>query len=355
MRRVGGLFDAVVERENLLLAFWKASRGKSARPDRQAYAANLEAETEALRAGLLDGSYPVGNYSQFTIFDPKERIITAAPFRERVLQHALMNVCEPFFDKWLVSDSYASRRGKGQLAAVEKASVLAGRFEWFLKCDIRKFFDSVPHDLLRAALRRKFKDLRLLGWFDRIIATYEMSPGRGLPIGNLTSQHFANFYLDPLDRTAADLGGVDHAFASQQRGGRLQTAGAPSTTRSGFVRYMDDFVFWSDDRLFLLGVRDRIGKFVRDALGLELKGGPFLNRTRLGMDFLGYRIFPRRKILSRSSRDRYRRNLRRLERWRRDGIVSCREFQRRADAIGAFAAHADCLTWRRNLHERIFA
>lgn len=345
MKRAGRLFDAVAERENLLLAFWRASRGKAARPDRLVFASHLDGEIEALRAGLLDGTYPIGNYSQFTILDPKERVITAAPFRERVLQHALMNVCEPYFDQWLVSDSYASRRGKGQLAAVERAATLAGRFGWFLKCDIRKYFDSVPHDRLRAALRRKFNDQRLLGWFDRIIASYETSPGCGLPIGNLTSQHFANLFLDPLDRMLAS-GGASPPDEPPQHFG---------PPRRHFVRYMDDFVLWSDDRLFLLAARDRIGSFVRDALGLELKGEPFLNRTRLGMDFLGYRIFPRRMVLSRASRDRYRRNLRRLERWRMEGLVSEREFQRRSDSLGAFVAHADSLAWRRNLHERIFA
>lgn len=204
MKRIGDLFEAVAEPDNLRLAFWKASRGKQHRPDQREYAARLEEEIEVLRRGLLQGDYPVGDYTRFTVYDPKERVICAAAFRERVLHHALMNVCEPLVDRWLVFDCYACRVGKGQAKAVRRAQAFAGEYPWFLKADIRKFFDSVPHDGLKALLRRKFKDGRLLGWFDRIIGTYETQPGRGLPIGNLTSQHFANLYLDPLDRFARE-------------------------------------------------------------------------------------------------------------------------------------------------------
>ncbi len=182
----------------------------------------------------------------------------ASTTRERVLQHALMNVCEPLFDKWLVFDTYASRKGKGQFAAVQRVRQFAGRHAWFLKCDFRKYFDSIPHEGIRRMLRRKFKDVRLLSWFDRILGSYETASDRGLPIGNLTSQHFANLYLDPLDR-------LFHPY----------------------VRYMDDFVFWGDDKASLLRIRDGVRAFVRDTLSLELKGEPFLNRTSHGMDFLG--------------------------------------------------------------------
>ena len=330
MRRIGNLFEAVVERENLLLAFWKASRGKAARPDRAAYARELDAELAELREGLIDGSYPIGNYVQFVIHDPKERVITAAPFRERVLQHALMNVCEPWFDRWLIFDTYASRKGKGQLAAAKRAATFASRYPWFLKCDIRKYFDSIPHGKLRERLRRKFKDGRLLFWFDRIVASYEAGPGRGVPIGNLTSQHFANFYLDPVDRMSEALGG-------------------------GYVRYMDDFVFWGSDKAALLRLRGTLGGFVEEQLGLSLKGEPFLNRSARGMDFLGYRVFPGRLGLARASRDRYRRRLKQVEAWRQNGWMDDSEAQRRMDALGAFPAHASCLAWRREAHERIFA
>ncbi|MBR1608920.1 MAG: group II intron reverse transcriptase domain-containing protein [Kiritimatiellae bacterium] len=284
MKRAGNLFEAVVDRDNLLLAFSKASRGKADRPDRGAFAANLLDEIEALRAGLLDGTYPVGNYVQFTIRDPKERVITAAPFRERVLQHALMNVCEPLFDKWMIFDTYASRRGKGQLAAVRRAREFAGRHAWFLKCDFRKYFDSIPHEGLRRMFRRKLKDARLAGWFDRILDTYETAPGRGLPIGNLASQHFANLYLDGLDRKWRP-----------------------------YVRYMDDFVVWADDRETLRRIRDEAKRYAADELDLAIKEEPIINRTAHGMDFLGMRVFPGSVRLSRASRRRFLQKTRTLE------------------------------------------
>ena len=196
MKRAGNLFDAIVDRENLLLAFSKASRGKADRPDRLAFAANLRDEIEALRAGLLDGTYPIGNYTQFTIRDPKERVITAAPFRERVLQHAIFNVCEPWFDKWMVFDTCASRKGKGQKAAVERARAFAGRYLWFLKCDFRKYFDSIPHEGIRGMLRRKFKDAR------PGTASPPTGTGTRLPTGTTTS---ASAFAPPAAPTRKEL------------------------------------------------------------------------------------------------------------------------------------------------------
>ncbi len=326
MKRAGNLFDAVVDRENLLLAFWKASRGKSDCPTRREFAANLPDEIESLRAGLLDGSYSVGNYTQFTIHDPKERVITAAPFRERVLQHALMNVCEPWIDKWLVYDSYASRRGKGQMAAVRCAHDFAGRYAWFLKCDFRKYFDSIPHESLKKVLRRKFKDRKMLQWFDRIIATYETTPGRGLPIGNLTSQHFANLYLDGLDRKFRP-----------------------------YVRYMDDFIVWSNDREELKSVLKEVIRYSNEELSLSIKEAPFINRTAHGMDFLGMRVFPQAIRLSRASGRRYLQKIRALSWAFQVGRIGEEELQVRETSLTAFTQQAEASAWRRDKLKRIFA
>lgn len=324
MKRIGHLFEAVVETENLRMAFWKASRGKQNRPDQRAYAARLEEEVERLRLGLLQGDYPVGDYTRFTVYDPKERVICAAAFRERVLHHALMNVCEPLVDRWLVFDCYACRVGKGQARAVRRAQAFARENEWFLKADIRKFFDSVPHEGQKALLRRKFKDGRLLDWFDRIIDTYETAPGRGLPIGNLTSQHFANLYLDPLDRFVKETLRVE-----------------------GYVRYMDDFVLWGGEKEGLKDARGKIGAFVAERLGLELKAEPYINRMRHGMDFLGLRVFPGTVRLNRRSKVRFAEKSRRYEWLLAQGRWSERTFQARMTALTAFARQADTLAWRK--------
>ena len=322
MKRIGHLFECVVEPDNLRLAFIKASRGKRQRADQMAFQRNLDEELHHLREGLLAGDYPVGNYSRFTIWEPKEREICAASFGERVLHHALMNVCEPYFDRWLIFDSYACRQGKGQLKAVQRAAARAGQLGWFLKGDFRKYFDSIPHDRLMDVLERKFKDPCLLYWFRRIVESYEKTPGRGLPIGNLTSQHFANLYLDRFDRAHPNF---------------------------PYVRYMDDFVFWSSDKAALLGLRDRLENWVGDELGLALKERPYINRTAHGMDFLGMRIYPNEVRLNRASKVRYRRKVRACEVAFSCGDITEEALQARVTSLTSFTEQARAGLWRKTI------
>jgi len=322
MKRIGNIFDRVVDSDNLREAFLKASRGKRGRNDQRAFQANLSREISVLREGLLSGNYPVGNYSRFVIADPKRREIYAAEFRERVLHHALMNVCEPYFDRWLISHTYACRKGMGQLKAIAAARMESRRCKWFLKCDIRKFFDNISHEGMVSLLRRKFKDERILYWFEKILSTYETTSGRGLPIGNLTSQHFANLYLDKLDRFV--------------------------TARCfGYVRYMDDFVLWADDKSLLRSVRDEIGGTVLPDLKLEFKPAPCINRTASGMDFLGARVFPQVVRASRRSIDRYARKMRHYDYLLSSEQISELQYQRKVTALTAFLMHFDTSGYRR--------
>lgn len=325
MKRVGNLFDGVLDLDNLRHAFWKAGRGKRGNPDVLAYSRNLDDELARLRDGLADGTYPVGNYHRFTVYEPKERLICEAPFRDRVLHHALMNVCEPHFERWLVSDTFACRVGKGQKAALERGAQLAARHGWYLKCDVRKYFDSVPHAGVMEMLRRKFKDPMVVFWFGKVLDTYETAPGRGLPIGNLTSQHLANLYLDPLDRFREARG-----------------------LKAGYVRYMDDFVFWSDDRDALRGVARELPEFLRARLDLELKRAPEMNRTAHGMDFLGMRLTPTGVRASRAALRRYRAKVRAAERNYRNGIWSEDELAASVESMTAFLRLADTAAWGRS-------
>ena len=320
MKRAGNLFGSVLDMENLKLAFWKASRGKRARENQRAYAANLDAELARLQQGLSDGTYPVGVYRRFTVYEPKERVVCAAAFRERVLHHALMNVLEPWIEKWLVFDTYACRKGKGQLAAVKRALGFARKYRYFLKCDVRKFFDSVPHAGIESMLRRKVKDEMMVWWLMRIVGTYATEPGRGLPIGNLTSQHLANLYLDGLDRFVA--------------------------SRVGYVRYMDDFVCWSDDKAALCRVRDAVGGYLVDELGLCLKDSPYINRTAHGMDFLGFCIRPDGLRAAREGLKRYRRKMRMCGMLFREGALSESDYQNRITALTASLLPARTHGWR---------
>jgi retron-type reverse transcriptase len=159
MKRSGNLLDAIADRDNLRLAFSKALRGKRQQPEVRRFAADMERELDRLAQELRAGTISIGRFRQFVIFDPKERIITAPCFRERVLHHAIMNVCEPHFDRWLIADSFACRTGKGRITALARTRQFAGRFDWFLKFDVRKYFDSVSHERLldRSANRNRNK------------------------------------------------------------------------------------------------------------------------------------------------------------------------------------------------------
>lgn len=314
MKRIGNLYGAICERDNLRLAWVKARRGKAARPDVCAFAARADAELAALEADLRARRWELGHYTHFTIYDPKERVITAAPFRERVVQHALMNVCEPWFERWQLDASHACRKGRGLDTALAAARRFSRRNEWHLKLDVRKYFDSIPHDRLLARLARRFKDETLLELFAAILDTYETSPGRGLPIGNLTSQFFANFYLEPLDRYVKE------------------TLRVP-----GYVRYMDDFVLWGGAREVLKAWKREVREFCGDVLSLELKP-VVLNRTGAGLGFLGYVVRPGGLKLSARSKRRFRSKIAEADRFQ-DGV--------RAQSLCAFVRRADSLAWRR--------
>ncbi len=323
MKRAGNLFDRIADRDNLRLAFSRASHGKRSRPNVRTFAENLEENLLRLQIGLRNESLLLGRHRQFVIHDPKERIITAPCFEERVLHHAVMNVCESVFEQFLIDDTFACRRGKGQIAALARAQSFARRFPAFLKLDIRKYFDSIPHANLLDRLVRRFKDRKLLDLFDRLVRGFRPDVGRGLPIGSLLSQHFANFYLGWLDR-----------FVKEQ----LRVP--------GYVRYMDDMALWTDSTTSLQAVQAKVAAFLWDHLGLKLKAHPYVNHTTHGMEFLGARVFPTHMVLNRRSRVRFQHRLRALEAQYRAGNISERELQDRATALVAFTRTSGLATWR---------
>jgi retron-type reverse transcriptase len=323
MRRVNHLFERIVDRDNLRVAVHKALGGKRSKRDARAFVANLDDHLESLRSDLVRGDIALGDYRQFTIRDPKERLITAPCFRERVLHHAIINVCEPVFERWLIADTFACRQGKGRIAALSRAREFARRFPFFLKMDIRQYFASISHEILGARLECLFKDERLLDLVGRIIASFESSPGRGLPIGSLTSQHFANFYLGWFDRFVKE-----------------------SLRSRGYVRYMDDLAIWGGSSAEL---RDRLAataNFLKTELGLELKPSPYRNRVEHGMDFLGCRVFPTHLILNRRSRVRFRRKLGGLEASYLVDRIDELCLQQRASALVAFTRTPGLSSWR---------
>lgn len=317
MRRVGYLWPQILEWANLRLAYHRAARGKADKLEVRRFSADLDTHLAEMRIQLLEDDFIVGCFHKFEVHEPKKRTIHAARFPERVFHHALMNVCEPVFERHLVHHTYACRKGKGRLKALDHTSCQARRNAWYLKLDIRKYFESIPHAELIVKVRCLFKDPQLLVWLERIIHSHRGPEERGLPIGSLTSQHLANFYLSGLDRLCQSLPGV-----------------------KGYVRYMDDFVCWSPGKAPLLNAGKQIETYLREHLSLTLKHPPAPQRSVRGMDFLGFRIFPTHRTLKRASKTRYRRRLRILDRLHANGTLSQSSVQNRLTALTAFTLPA---------------
>jgi hypothetical protein len=311
--------------DNLREAFLRAALGKAQRAEVVAFRARLDAELAALREAVLAGTARAGEFTQFRIFEPKERVIHAPCFRERVLHHALTRQCEPEFERRLIADVFACRKGKGREAALRRAEFFSSRHEWFLKLDVAKYFDSIPHGLLLAEAAARFRDKRIGELWGRIVRSYEAAPGRGLPIGALTSQHLANSFLAPVDRLVKE------------------TLKIP-----GYARYMDDMVLWADEKEALKTALRTVAEALAER-GLALNRKWHLQRTGRGLDFLGYRVFRDGSRLSRGSRRRFlRRHAFLLEAAER-GEIGGREARERVVAALAFVRAARKETLPRRL------
>ncbi len=229
--------------ENLLAASQRAMKGKRYRPDVQAWAMREEAEVLAMRDELLSGAWQPGPYHFFEIRDPKRRTIAAAPFRDRVLHHALCAVMSPLLERSFIPRSYSCQNGKGTHAARECCRVLTNKYRYVLRCDVSKFFHQIDHTILMDQLTARIRCPAVLEIISHIITSHHTTteapaplfPGddmmeaaarlRGVPIGNLTSQLWGNSYLDPLD----------HAVTEGQAHG-------------AYLRYTDDFLIFADDK-----------------------------------------------------------------------------------------------------------
>jgi hypothetical protein len=251
---------------NIRLAFLKALRGNRASPAAFSFCRNTENNLASLREKLSSLNCGWGNYRSFLITDPKLRVISTAPFEQRVMHHAIMNVLEPIFDRPMVYHSYACRRGRGTNAAVLYAFRQCKTNPCFLKLDVRKYFDSIDHETLKTQLRRLIKDVRVIALFDGIIDSYETASGKGVPIGNLTSQFFANMYL----------AGLDHYILEKLH-------------PSAYCRYMDDFVLWADSITELKTMFGHINNYAANNLCLTLKQ-PVYGKAAAGLPFLGFLV-----------------------------------------------------------------
>jgi RNA-directed DNA polymerase len=318
-RRYFDLYEKVWHPLNLYTAFRAAACGKRAHPAVAGFEYNLEAELIQLEEELRQESYQPGVYHNFSIQRPKRRLISAAPFRDRVVHHALMNVIEPLFERQFIHDSYANRVAKGTHRALDRCTHFMRRSQFVMHCDVRQYFPSIDHTILLEILGRTLGDPKVIALIAKILASgggvqageYEMIyfPGddlfaasrpRGLPIGNLTSQHWGNVFLNELDQ-----------YVKRTLKCRF------------YLRYVDDMVFFANEKSSLHAWRLVVIEFL-EQLRLRLHENRAQPRpVRSGVPFLGFTVFPDHRRLKRQNGIAFRRRLKALvKRWRAGQLES---------------------------------
>ena len=283
----------------------------------------------ALKDELERGSYEPDPYRYFRIYEPKERIISVAPFRDRVVHHALIQVLEPIYEACFYHHSYATRKYKGTHRAIAQAQSWVRGYRYFFKADIEKYFDSIDHQVLMGLLEKKIKDRRVIDLLDRIISNGGIG-GKGLPIGNLSSQFLANVYLHPLD-----------LFIKQ--GLRIRP----------YIRYMDDYVVFDPEKWVLKESKKQIEGFLAEKLLLAHKPTAcYFGQSRNGLSFLGARIFPSLIRIKPENLHRATRRMRRKQAAWLQGEISEEEYLASMNSYWAYLAGFDTLSLRRELVER---
>lgn len=302
MKRFGNLYPTVTDFHHLYNSAHWAVSGKKNKFLVQNFFFNLESELLELQSELLNKSYQPEPYHLFFVSDPKVRLICAPDFRDQVVHHSLCSLLEPIFERSMIHHSYACRVGKGSMRAIEYAKFNAKKYMYFLKLDVKKFFHSVNHELLTAIIARKIKDKDVLQLIEVIVRHQPPSVdiGTGLPIGNLTSQHFANIYLNPLD----------HFITEELK-------------ISGYLRYMDDLLLFSDDKSQLWNCYYLIQGYLSEKLRLSLKDkATLLAPVRQGIPYLGFRIFPGLTRIKRQNLQRSKKRLRLRKKQYEAGIIT---------------------------------
>jgi RNA-directed DNA polymerase len=353
MKRAGNLWPQITDFANLLQAARQAQRGKRFRDNVLEFNYRLEYSLERLQRSLLDKTYKPGAYKTFEIYDPKPRLISAAPYPDRVVHHALCNIIMPIFERGFIPDSYANRVGFGTHRALKRFTQFARSYPYVLQCDLKKYFPSIDHQILKTEIRQRIKCPDTLWLIDAIVdgsnaqePVLQYFPGddlltpvarsHGLPIGNLTSQFFANVHLNRFD----------HFVKEDLR--------IPA-----YLRYVDDFALFSHDRAQLVAARPALEDYLRS---LRLVLHPIksqLYETCYGATFVGFRVlstgatFPR-KICIRVRNDNLRRARRRLQKLQQDyaeGAIARSALTQRLRSWNAHLLHGQTYRLRQHIFQ----
>ncbi len=330
MKRQGRLFERICNFDALVKAAFDAARGKKKNKKIARFLMDVENEIISLEKELKNQKYNPQPYRIFEIYDPKRRRICASDFRDRVVHKAICQLLGPVFDRRYIYDSYACRENKGPYAAVERAQSFALRRKYYLQFDVRKYFDSINHAVLKEKLARIIRDEKLLFLLDIIIdhAVPWSKQGNGIPIGNLTSQHFVNYYLDELDHMIKEKLGIP-----------------------GYIRYMDDMVMFDNEKNKLWNAFESITQFLKNRLSLEIKDGSVrLSPVYSGLPFLGFTIFPRFIRINRKCWKRFRKKTMTNEKLFMEGYIDEEDMLRSMYSLLGHLRHAET----RNLRASFF-
>ena len=351
MKTYKNLFEKFTSFDNLLKAFKKARRGKRYKGYATGFNYNLASNLLKIRNQLSQEHYQFNEYKIFYVYDPKKRLIKAPPFPDRIVHHALCNVIEPIFDRKFIYDSYACRKNKGTHRAVKRLQKFLIRMYrretllvYALKMDVSKYFPSINHQILFQLIRKKIADPKILNLIKELIATsstgdeydylfppdshFRIKQPRGIPIGNLTSQVFANIYLNEADQFIKHQLRIKH-----------------------YLRYMDDLVILAEDKKYLHKVKEEIIKFLYDQLYLIVNPKKVrIFPTDNGIDFLGYVIFKDHILLCSGNVRKFRKKYRKLLKKVQEGRISEEKAWQSVQSWIAHAKQAD--TYR--LREKLF-
>lgn len=319
-------FEKIVSVDNLLEAWKEFERGKKNRKDIQEFSLNLMDNIFSLHRDLFNHTYKHGGYQAFKINDPKPRDIHKAAVRDRLLHHAIYRILYPFFDRIFIADSYSCRIGKGTHRAINrfrsftyKVSRNNTRTCWILKCDIRKFFASIEHDILLSILREYIPDRNIIWLIENVVESFssENNKNIGLPLGNLTSQLFVNIYMNKFDQF------VKHKLKIKY-----------------YIRYCDDFVIFSEDKDWLENIISPIKIFLRERLRLELHPDKVFIKTLVsGMDFLGMMNFFGHRVLRTKTKKRMLRNIEKKHFLLREELILKENFNQSLQSYLGILAH----------------
>ncbi|MDD5397272.1 MAG: reverse transcriptase domain-containing protein [Candidatus Moranbacteria bacterium] len=320
-------FEEIISLENLLLAWKEFECGKKSRKDVQDFSMHLMDNIFLLHNDLLNHTYKHGGYQAFKINDPKPRDIHKATVRDRLLHHAIYRILYPFFDKTFIADSFSCRNNKGTHKSINrfmefgrKVSKNNTRTCWILKCDIRKFFANIDHEILLGILSEYIPDERIMALLENIIRSFSSTKeGVGLPLGNLTSQLFVNIYMNKFDQFSK------HKLKSKF-----------------YIRYADDFVFFSEDKELLENLTIEISKFLFQELKLELHPDKvFIKTLASGVDFLGMVNFPNYHILRTNTKRRMLKKLKNKNIDLQKGLIVAENFNQSLQSYLGMLKHCN--------------